>query len=231
VGFVFYIVAFPKIPNFQLPSYMIGIKKKAIYIVNIYTMIKNWEMFLESFGDDSERNRAKKEILGTLKDIIDSEQSFRENLSIKQIDSFLTNFLNQLIDTLSVRLKESEKIPEENSNILYENFKRLIELNKTVMIEESFEIGLSNIVDGILDSIEEFRELSNKEDSSWRDPKEVEYENMQKTDIQDLIDDALDRRDFDEVKKLSRYLESNNLNVDFYMIINEFINELMNVIL
>lgn len=193
-------------------------------------MIKNWEMFLESFDDDSERNRAKKEILDTLKDIIDSEQSFRESLSTKQIDSILTNFLNQLIDTLRVRLEESEKIPEENSNILYENFKRLIELNKPVMIEESFEIGLTNIVDGILDSIEELRELPNKEDSSWREPKEVEYENMQKTDIQDLIDDALDRRDFDEVKKLSRYLESNNLNIDFDMIINEFINELMNAI-
>ena len=65
--------------------------------------------------------------------------------------------------------------------------------------EESFEDGLDDLM--VDAGVEEPTEPSQQDE-----PKEVDYSEMSKKEIQSLIDDALDAGDFDTVGKLHKYL-------------------------
>jgi len=44
------------------------------------------------------------------------------------------------------------------------------------------------------------------EDDTPQEPKDVDYSEMTKKEIEDLINDALDKGDFDTVAKLHKYM-------------------------
>ena len=57
-------------------------------------------------------------------------------------------------------------------------------------------------MDDILDNLG----IETEEEPTTDEPKELDYSEMSSREIQDLIDDALDRGDFDTVAKLHKYL-------------------------
>ena len=65
--------------------------------------------------------------------------------------------------------------------------------------EESFEDGLDDLM--VDAGVEEPTEPTQQDE-----PREVDYSEMSKKEIQSLIDDALDAGDFDTVGKLHKYL-------------------------
>jgi ferritin len=71
----------------------------------------------------------------------------------------------------------------------------------------------------------------NLEEEEWRKSKEVDYEDMSKSEINDLIDQALDDRDFGRVKFLSQYLkESFEITDDMKAGIQKFCDTLVSFI-
>jgi len=67
------------------------------------------------------------------------------------------------------------------------------------MIDDTGYDDMGDVLDNLGIEVED-DELTTDE------PKEVNYSEMTKREIQDLIDDALDRGDFDTVAKLHKYM-------------------------
>ena len=97
------------------------------------------------------------------------------------------------------------------------------------MIEESFAKGIDFMVDAFINTLMDIKKSNDSEGEEWRQEKEVSYEDMTKTEINNLIDQALDDRDFARVKFLSKYIKESfdyNAKVELEKIAKE-ISELI----
>ena len=75
------------------------------------------------------------------------------------------------------------------------------------------------------------KKTKDSEGEEWRQSKEVDYKDMSKSEINDLIDQALDDRDFGKVKFLSQYLkESFEITDDMKAGIQKFCDTLVRFI-
>ena len=75
------------------------------------------------------------------------------------------------------------------------------------------------------------KKAKESEGEEWRQSKEVDYKDMSKSEINDLIDQALDDRDFGKVKFLSQYLkESFEITDDMKAGIQKFCDTLVRFI-
>lgn len=173
-------------------------------------MIKNWELFLESYEDDSDDiDKIKQDFLKSFEPFTKDESEMRKSFS----DDELYQYIDVLLQSLKNGFKgamERKSYPQELADKIHNHFNEALVNGKEIMFESSFNEGLISIIDVFLELV---NGLFGDEGEEWKKPKEVEYEDMTKSEISKLIDDALDRRDFAEVRNLSKYLES----VDYSM--------------
>lgn len=120
-----------------------------------------------------------------------------ENYDIKQwLFRELTKLpANEFHSFMKEILSGSQKCKE-----VVKKLKDLHEEEPNQSLEDMFDDTGYDDMDDILDNIG--REMNEPEETT----QELDYENMAPSDIQKLIDDALDRGDFDTVAKLHKYL-------------------------
>ncbi len=179
-------------------------------------MIKNWKLFLENFDDDDSNDESKLKANGeqlktSLKALFGPiflvEFVVRQTGDTEQLSQGVDMICDVLIKSFKSVLDGKEDFSEEFVEILINSFNESIGSAKQIMVEESFSNGIDFMVDKFINTLIEIRKSRESEGEEWRQEKEVSYEDMTKSQINDLIDQALDQRDFKRVQFLSKYMK------------------------
>ena len=195
-------------------------------------MIKNWKLFLESFDDnDDDLERMKAELVKAFSPLFEMESKIRgKGFSIRSVSNLeqMANMIEvSLLNVFTDALSSREYISDEDK--LEMNFKlgKFVQEGRKLMIETSFKSGIIYIFEKFVNYIKDRKR--EEEGEGWKkyltqdEPKD-EFENLSKSELQNLIDDALDRGDFDEVRKLSKYLE-NTISTSLEHLISSYEDE------
>lgn len=180
-------------------------------------MIKNWKLFLESNDHDDE------DIEKTLKRM---GEELKQGLYIAFTNIFVGELFVRLsgggedklskgVDIIFSTVLESfteivyskDNFDEELRDKMVEFLHKSCESAKQTMLEKSFKAGISHMVDIFTDFLIDYKKAIDSEGEEWKQEKEKDYSELSKSEINQLIDQALDDRDFEKVKFLSQYLK------------------------
>lgn len=176
-------------------------------------MIKNWKLFLESSDDDddSELYKNAEELKVSLKKVFANlflaEFLFRIAGSKEHLEKSAELICNTLIAAFADAIDRRQDSDEGFKKLMIESFSKSIEDSKSAMINESFDKGLNMIVDNFIRTVIDYRKSMESEGEEWKQEKEIDYSNLTKSELDNLINQALDDRDFSRVKFLSQYLK------------------------
>ena len=182
-------------------------------------MIKNWKLFLESAEDDYSGDVEKdlKKMGQELKNglylafapmfigemfLRFSDKDVKDELK-KGVDMIFETIMEQFIAVLDSK----EEINEEYRDIMISGLSQAVDSAKETMIDQNFKAGISHMVDIFVDFLIDYKKSMDSEGEEWREEKEKDYSDMSKSEINNLIDQALDDRDFSKVKFLSQFLK------------------------
>ncbi len=180
-------------------------------------MIKNWKLFLEnSEDDDSELIRNGEELKASLKGFFAKFFLVEFFLRITGNKENIKQGVEVISETMIKMFGEclaQKDFPEEFVEILTNAFAKSTESAREIMINDSFEKGLDVMVDNWIQTMIDIKKSWQREGEEWKQEREKDYADLSKSELNELIDKALDDRDFAQVKFLSQYLkESANYN-------------------
>jgi hypothetical protein len=201
-------------------------------------MIKNWNLFLESFDNDDEFNfdEIKNQIIKVFAPLFITEALMRPISNKEQIEELAQMLLTSLLKGFGDAINSKDSIPDEEKIEMATNFSKFAQEGKEVMVEKSFKEGIILVFENFVNYLKDRKmEL---EGEGWKknlikdDEPVDELENLSKSEIGKLIDDALDRGDFKEVEKLSKYLESNQYvdNPELKKMIDDVVDILLKLV-
>lgn len=196
-------------------------------------MIKDWKLFLESFDDDDDIEMMKAEILKAFTPLFISEVLMRPMASKKQLEEMANTMLISLLTGFGDAISEKDFLSDEDKLEMATEFSKFAQEGKKIMVETSFKDGMIYVFEKFINYIKDKKQQEGgegwKKSLSKEDETQDDLENLSKSEIQNLIDDALDREDFDEVRKLSKYLESNQYvdNIELKEMIDNVVNILV----
>jgi len=198
--------------------------------------LKNWKLFLESFdNDDNEIESMKRKLMETFAPLFIAEALMRPISSKEELEDIANTILMSFLTGFGEALTEKEELPNEFKLKMATEFSKFTQEGKKIMVETSFKDGMTYIFENFINYVKELKDSIGGED--WK--KEIskdepvdEFEKLSKSEIQKLVDDALDRGDFKEVEKLSKYLESNQYvdNTEIKEMINKAVEILLSVV-
>jgi len=178
-------------------------------------MIKNWKLFLESAEDDYSGDvekdlkklgeELKRGLHAAFAPMFIGEMFLRfsgedvKNELRKGVDMIFETIMDQFISVLDSK----EEIDEEYRDIMINGLSRSVDSAKETMINQNFKAGISHMVDIFVEFLIDYKKSIDSEGEEWKEEKEKDYSDMSKSEINDLIDQALDARDFSKVKFLS----------------------------
>lgn len=179
-------------------------------------MIKNWKLFLESqdsgdvFKNAEEMKMALK---GLIRPLIVGEVLLRVSGDKANLAEAVDMILNLFKTTFTVAIEDKQDFEDEQKEFFIKIFNDAVEESRAVFINRSFMDGVDNMVDNFINTLEMMKKQREMEGEEWREEKKPDYSEMSKSEINALIDQALDERDFEKVKMLSQYIkESMNVN-------------------
>lgn len=197
-------------------------------------MIKDWKLFLESFDDDDDDiEMMKAEILKAFTPLFIAEVLMRPMASKKQLEEMANTMLISLLTGFGDAISEKDFLSDEDKLEMATEFSKFAQEGKKIMVETSFKDGMIYVFEKFINYIKDKKQQEEgegwKKSLSKEDETQDDLENLSKSEIQNLIDDALDREDFDEVRKLSKYLESNQYvdNIELKEMIDNVVNILV----
>lgn len=192
-------------------------------------MIKNWKLFLESFDDnDDDLEMMKSELVKAFSPLFEMESKVRGfSNSVSNLEQMANMIEISLLNGFTDAISSREYLSNEDK--LEMNFKlgKFTQEGKEIMIKTSFKSGIIYVFEKFINYIKDRKR--EEEGEGWKkyltqdEPKD-EFENLSKSELQNLIDDALDRGDFGEVRKLSKYLE-NTISTPFEHLISSYEDE------
>ena len=196
-------------------------------------MIKNWKLFLESAEDDYSGDvekdlkklgeELKRGLHAAFAPMFIGEMFLRfsgedvKNELRKGVDMIFETIMDQFISVLDSK----EEIDEEYRDIMINGLSRSVDSAKETMINQNFKAGISHMVDIFVEFLIDYKKSIDSEGEEWKEEKEKDYSDMSKSEINDLIDQALDARDFSKVKFLSQYLKESYNNEEAFKQIEE----------
>ena len=174
-------------------------------------MIKNWKLFLENSSDDNEMinygNSLKKSLKELYRPFFLNEIMLREFELFDILKSTVEEIYNSLLggfeDSMTDRFTDNPELGET----IKAYFRKSLDKAKIVMNEKSIEEGVDFMVDEFVKFMIDLKQSLESEGEEWKQEKEKDYSEMSQREIQQLIDDALDARDFKKVEFLSQYLK------------------------
>jgi len=197
--------------------------------------IKTYKLFLESINDDNEFKQnideLKKSLYTMLNPIFMMEKIVRIAGDTKELESGTDELIKILFNMFLLSVKENEDLDDEFRDMIISEFAKALKSARPIFIEESFKDGVDKSINFLVEFLEAIKKARESEGEEWKQAKEVGYEDMSKSEINDLIDQALDVRDFAKVKFLSQYLkESFEITDDMKAGIQNFCDTLVRFI-
>jgi len=177
-------------------------------------MIKNWKLFLEGSEEgDSERElyehaeQLKVNLRKVFEKLFLAEFLFRIAGSKQHLEASVNLISNTLIGAFGEAIDKREDNTEEFRELMIGSFTKSVKGAKDIMVNESFSKGLDLMVDEFIKTLIDYKKSIESEGEEWKQEKELDYSNLSKSELDDLINQALDSRDFARVKFLSQYLK------------------------
>mgnify|MGYP001219052124 CR=1 FL=1 len=163
-----------------------------------------------SFADEAEEFKYGPEIAAELRDFInvnsdvDKYPNTREFVYISLMEMDAEDFLKLMKGILSATPSARKKVDELIKEFVDSMKQYEKELSEWEMSQKFSEQPESSEDDGE-DEVDKMIRLAST-GSEEKEPEAINPSDLSKSEIRNLIDDALDRRDFEEVEKLSKYL-------------------------
>ena len=197
--------------------------------------IKNYKLFLESISDDNEFKQnvdeLKKALYTMLNPIFMMEKIVRIVGDTKELESGTDQLIELLFNMFLGSVNANEDLDDEFRDMILAEFDKALKSARPIFIEKSFKDGVDKSINFLIEFLEAIKKARESEGEEWKQSKEVGYEDMSKSEINDLIDQALDVRDFGRVKFLSQYLkESFEITDDMKAGIQKFCDTLVRFI-
>ena len=182
-------------------------------------MIKNWKLFLESDEPediDGEMRKSGEDLKRGLNEAFapmyvgEMELRFAKNSNDPEIKAELRRGVDMIFDYIFntfIDIMGEKDYEEEFKDMMINYLKRSLESAKQTMIDQSFKAGVAHMVDVFVQFIIDYKKVSDNEGEEWKQEKQKDYSEMSKREINDLIDQALDARDFNKVRMLSKYIK------------------------
>jgi len=182
-------------------------------------MIKNWKLFLESDEPediDGEMRKSGEDLKRGLNEAFapmyvgEMELRFAKNSNDPEIKAELRRGVDMIFDYIFdtfIDIMSEKDYEEEFKDMMINYLKRSLESAKQTMIDQSFKAGVAHMVDVFVQFIIDYKKVSDNEGEEWKQEKQKDYSEMSKREINDLIDQALDARDFNKVRMLSKYIK------------------------
>lgn len=197
--------------------------------------IKNYKLFLESLKDDEEFKQnveeLKKSLYVMLNPIFMMEKIVRIAGDTKQLEYGTDQLIELLFNMFIQSVNSNEDLDEEFKDMILSEFDKALKSARSIFIEKSFKEGVDKSINFLVEFLEAIKKSRESEGEEWKQAKEVDYADMSKSEINDLIDQALDVRDFAKVKFLSQYLkESFEITDDMKVGVQKFCDTLVDFI-
>jgi len=138
------------------------------------------------------------------------ELRFAKNSNDPEIKAELRRGVDMIFDYIFdtfIDIMSEKDYEEEFKDMMINYLKRSLESAKQTMIDQSFKAGVAHMVDVFVQFIIDYKKVSDNEGEEWKQEKQKDYSEMSKREINDLIDQALDARDFNKVRMLSKYIK------------------------
>ncbi len=197
--------------------------------------IKNYKLFLESIKDDDEFKQnvdlLKVSLYAMLKPIFIMEKIVRISGDTKQLEYGADQLIELLFNMFVQSVQSNEDLDDNFRNMILNEFDKALKSARNIFIEKSFKDGVDQSLNFLIEFLDAIKKAKESEGEEWKQAKEVDYADMSKSEINDLIDQALDVRDFTKVKFLSQYLkESFEFTDDMKVAIEKFCDTLVRFI-
>jgi len=198
--------------------------------------IKSYKLFLESINDDNEFKQnveeLKKSLYVMLNPIFMMEKIVRLAGDTKELENGADQLIELLFNMFIESVNINEDLDDDFRDIIIGEFDKALKSARTIFIEKSFKDGVDKSINFLIEFLEAVKKARESEGEEWKKAKEVDYEDMTKSEINDLIDQALDVRDFSRVKFLSQYLkESFEITDDMKADVQKFCDTLVRFII
>ena len=197
--------------------------------------IKSYKLFLESISDDEGFKKnvedLKKSLYAMLNPIFMMEKIVRAVKDNEELESGADQLIELLFNMFVQSVNSNEDLDDEFRNMILGEFDKALKSARSIFIEKSFKEGVDKSINFLVEFLEAIKKARESEGEEWKKSKEVDYADMSKSEINDLIDQALDVRDFSRVKFLSQYLkESFEITDDMKAGVQKFCDTLVDFI-
>lgn len=174
-------------------------------------IIKNYKLFLESLNDDENFKKNVDELKNSLyimlNPIFTMEKIVRTSGDTKELESGADALIEILFNMFIQSVNSNQDLDEEFRDLILREFDKSLKSARSIFIDKSFKEGVDKSINFLVEFLDAIKKAQESEGEEWKQAKEVDYEDMSKSEINDLIDQALDVRDFEKVKFLSQYLK------------------------
>jgi hypothetical protein len=197
--------------------------------------IKNYKLFLESLNDNEDFRQnvdvLKKALYAMFNPIFNMEKIIRISGNTEELEYGTDKLIEILFNMFVDSVNRNEDLDEEFRDVILSEFDKALKSARSIFIEKSFKDGVDKSINFLIEFLDAMKKAQDSEGEEWRQAKEVGYEDMSKSEINNLIDQALDVRDFGKVKFLSQYLkESFEITDDMKAGIQKFCDTLVSFI-
>ena len=197
--------------------------------------IKNYKLFLESLNDDSEFKQnideLKKVLYAMFNHVFNMEKIVRLSGDTEELEYGTDQLIEILFNMFIESVNNNEDLDDEFRDVILGEFDKALKSARPIFIEKSFKDGVDKSINFLIEFLDAMKKAQESEGEEWKQSKEVGYEDMSKSEINNLIDQALDVRDFGKVKFLSQYLkESFEITDDMKAGIQKFCDTLVSFI-
>jgi len=189
------------------------------------------QFILESAEEDYDNGTYKEQLrsmMDALKEVIVWMQIGRAFMKRIEIEKNLDNMISQIMDDLKSQISSIEKLKNDSDKIVKSIEEGFIKY-KDGMIDKDFKKYLSLALIHSFNTIKEYKEKKYKDETLYPNtkPNDFDESNLSNREVRDLIDQALDKRDFEEVKRLTFLLKESvdivedDLGIDVFKRISE----------
>ena len=173
--------------------------------------IKNYKLFLESINDNEEFRQnvdeLKKSLYAMFNPIFMMEKIVRMSGNTKELENGTDSLIEILFNMFVQAVNDNQDLDDDFRDMILGEYDKALKSARSIFIERSFKDGVDKSINFLIEFLDAMKKAQDSEGEEWRQAKEVGYEDMSKSEINDLIDQALDVRDFGKVKFLSQYLK------------------------
>ena len=182
-------------------------------------------MFLESLDNDDNIDpkliEMKNDLLKGFEQIFKTEEmvrSFTKDQIVEFVEEITRPTFERLVDAIFSIDGFSEKIGEENERIISMKLNGFLDEAKRIMIEDDFRKGSNYFLDNYISVVNNINKVTEETIKKTETEEEIDYSEMTTKELRNEIDIALDNRDFDKVKEISKYIkESDTISFDVDM--------------